>query len=108
MTKPSNEEIERGKMITLLKRASRRRIPRLLRIKAAVDRGARLSDFQINFLSKVFDDAQQAIPYFDSHPEVQEIATKMVSLYQQITQRALENEKTNLKRKAPDINLPGK
>lgn len=107
MTKPSREETERGNMIALMKRAAKRRIPRLLRIKKAVDGGARLSDFQINFLGKVFDDAQRALPYFDKHPEVQEIATKMVGLYQHITRRALENEEANLKRKAPDIKLPG-
>jgi hypothetical protein len=98
MKKLSKEEVELGTVTVWMRRSARRRIPRLLRIKKAVDGGARLTNFQITFLSRVFNDAQEALPYFDSHPELQEMATKVVSIYNDITEQALKNEEALLKR----------
>ena len=106
MNRLSKEVVERGTVMALMKRASLRRIPRLMRIKKAVDGGARLTDYQISFLGKVFNDAQKAIPYYDHHPDLQELAVKMISLYHHITEQALRNEEANLHKKAPPIDIP--
>jgi hypothetical protein len=105
MKKLSKEEVELGTVTALMERAAHRRIPRLLRIKKAVDNGDRLTDYQINFLSKVFSDAQRAVPYYDEHPELQELFTKVVSLYGHITEQAIINEESNLKAKAPPLDI---
>jgi hypothetical protein len=65
-----------------------------------------LSNLQITFLAKVFKDMQDALPYFDKHPEMQEMATRMVSLYHDITEQAMKNEEALLNKKAPRIELP--
>ena len=105
MKKLTHEEVELGTVTALLERAAHRRIPRLLRIKKAVDDGKRLSDYQINFLGKVFADSQRAIPYFDHHPELQDTFTRVVSLYNNITDQAIKNEELHLKAKTPPIEL---
>lgn len=104
MAKPTADEL--GTLTVWLRRASRRRIPRLLRIQKAVDNGARLSSFQVTFLTRVFRDFHDALPYFDEHKEVQDIATKMVNLYHEISEQALKNEEAMLKKKLPRIELP--
>lgn len=98
-------EVELGTVTALLERASHRRIPRLLRIKRAVDSGKRLTDYQINFLSRVFDDAQRALPYIDHHPDLQDTAVRMVGLYHEITEQAIKNEEAILQKKAPPLDL---
>ena len=98
MKKLSKEEVELGTVTVWMRRAAKRRIPRLLRIKKAVDDGARLTNFQITFLSRVFSDAQDAMPFYDAHPELQDLATKVVSLYHDITEQALKNEESLLKK----------
>lgn len=102
----AQKEAELGTVTALLRRASRRRIPRLLRIKKAVDDGARLNAFQVTFLGRVFRDAQQLLPYIDHHPEYQDIITRMVSLYHDIMDQAIVNERARLNSKAPRIDLP--
>lgn len=106
MSKHDVTEEELGTVTAMLRRASRRRIPRLMRIKKAVDNGARLNSFQITFLTRVFRDAHDFLPYFDDHQELQETATKMVSLYHDITEQALKNEQQLLQKKMPRIELP--
>ena len=106
MSKSPATEEELGTVTVWMRRASRRRIPRLMRIKQAVDSGARLTSFQIIYLSRVFRDAHDVLPYFDNHPELQELATKMVSLYHEISEQALKNEQQLLEKKMPRIELP--
>jgi hypothetical protein len=106
MNKSSQKKTEMGIVTVWLRRVSHRRLPRLKRIKRAVDSGARLNNYQITFLGKVFKDMQDALPYFDTHPEMQEMAARMVSLYHDITEQAMKNEEELLNRKAPRINFP--
>jgi hypothetical protein len=61
--------------------------------KARVEQGERLSEHDIAFLDKVFSDANHAMPLIDRHPELQPVATRAMSLYKEITAKALENEK---------------
>jgi hypothetical protein len=98
MSKHSVIEENLGTVTALMRRASRR-LPRLLRIKKAVDNGKRLNNFQSIFLSRVFRDARDVRPYYDKHQELQETGTKMVNLYHEITERALKNEQALLQKK---------
>ena len=83
-----------GIIVALAERLETQRLPRALDIKAKVDQGELLNDSDIAFLDEVFADTQRIKGLLDRHPEWQEIATKMISLYRQITEKALENQKT--------------
>ena len=55
--------------------------------------GECLSEHDTAFLEKVFNDANHFMPPIGKHPELQPTATRAVSLYKEITEKALENEK---------------
>ena len=82
-----------GVILALMRRFNEQRLPETLAIKKRVEQGECLTERDISFLEKVFSDANHAIPLIDRHPELQSIATRAVSLYKEITERALENEK---------------
>ena len=82
-----------GVILALMQRFNEQRLPQALALKARVEQGERLSERDIAFLEKVFSDANHAMPLIDKHPELQPIATRAMSLYKEITEKALENEK---------------
>ncbi|UHD18229.1 hypothetical protein [Thiocapsa bogorovii] len=86
------QDPDAGVIVALLKRLRTQRLPRLLDIKAKVERGARLDSFDIAFLTEVFTDATAMQSKWAQHPELDEIVAKMVHLYHEITERALNNE----------------
>ena len=90
MTK-SSENI--GVVLALVERFTEQRLPRAIALKARVEQGERLSERDIAFLDKVLRDANQIMPMVDKHPEWQSIAVRAISLYKEITEKALENEK---------------
>jgi len=91
MADPSDDA---GIIVALAKRLETQRLPRALDLKDKVDRGETLNDLDIAFLEEVSDDMQKVRPLVDRHPEWQTIAAKMLQLYNEITAKALENEKS--------------
>jgi hypothetical protein len=81
-----------GVIQVLAERMEKQRLPRALDLKQQVDRGEKLSDFDISFLDEVFSDAQRLQPLLAQHPEWQPLVAKMVHLYKEITEKALANE----------------
>ncbi len=82
-----------GVILALMQRFNEQRLPETLAIKKRVEQGECLTEHDIAFLEKVFSDANHVMPLIDRHPELQPIATRAVSLYKEITERALANEK---------------
>jgi hypothetical protein len=86
-------DADAGTLQAILERLEKFRLPRAQAIKARVDKGESLSDNDIQFLKQALDDAQSVQGVVARHPEVQALAKQIVGLYDEITRKALENEK---------------
>lgn len=87
-----SSEHDQGVIQALLDRLNNQRLPRLLALKDRVDAGEVLSDEDLAFLHEVFEDAERAKPLFDRNPQYQELGARVVSLYSEISTKALKNE----------------
>jgi len=88
----SESDKDEGIALVLLNRLNEVRLPRALAIKEQVDRGEPLSDSEIAFLDRVFEEAVANQSKWEKHPELAEIVSKMAALYKEITEKALANE----------------
>jgi hypothetical protein len=93
----ADQKQDAGVITTLAERLTHFRLPRAMDIKAKVDKGEPLDELDIRFLQDVFDDAQTARSLLARHPELEDIASKVVALYHEITSKALENEQKQKK-----------
>ncbi len=88
----TSAENEQGVLAVLVERLEKQRLPRVLDIKARVDKGETLTDPDIAFLGEVMEDAMKVKPLIDNHPEYQELARKVTGLYKEVTDKALANQ----------------
>ena len=91
MTDESKQK-EEGVVEALIERFEQWRLPPALDIKAKVERGEKLDDFDIGFLEEVLKDAEAIKPYVDRRPDYQTLYTRAIGLYGEITKKGLENE----------------
>ena len=89
MIVPDNED---GVLFALVQRLERQRLPRLLDIKAKLDGGEKLADFDLRFLQEVMSDSLNISEVIQRHPEYRELAAKTVDLYREISAKALAQE----------------
>ena len=90
MAEPSHDD---GVIMTLIKRFETQRLPRLNALKEQTERGACLSDADMDFLETVIHDALQTKPLIDKHQEWQSFCANVIHLCETITEKGLENEK---------------
>ncbi len=90
MTTPDQEK---GVLAVLMERLESQRLPRALALKEKVDKGECLDEFDMAFLQETLSDSTQAMPMIARHPEYEALAGKVASLYREITEQALANEK---------------
>ena len=81
-----------GVILALMQRFNEQRLPQMLEMKKRVDAGECLGEHDLSVLEKVFSDANHVLPLLEKHPDLQPVASRAVSLYKEITTRALENE----------------
>jgi hypothetical protein len=89
MKSPSDD---RGVIQALLDRLNNQRLPRLLALKERVDAGEPLTDADLGFLQQVAEDAQLVKPIIDRNPEYQPLAARVLQLFADISDKAMENE----------------
>ena len=82
-----------GVIAVLAKRMVEERLPKALALKERVDRGEVLNGIDMAFLEEIVKDAGTIRPLMKDDPRVLEVAGRMVQLYREITEKALENEK---------------
>ena len=95
MERKELDSMDEGVLTAIVERMQEQRFPRALELKAKVDAGETLDDFDIDFLERVFEDCTRLKPLLDRHPEYQELAARMMSLYHAITTQALANEQAS-------------
>jgi hypothetical protein len=88
----NDEEKEDGVILALIQRFEHQRLPRILELKERVDRGELLDEAEMEFLQGIITDAQHNKPLIDKHPEWQKFCAEVVHLYEEITEKALQNE----------------
>lgn len=86
---------EAGVIMALEERFEKQRLPRLRSLKDKVDAGNVLNDEDIQFLEQVINDAMHSKPLMDRHPEWQGFCAHVIHLYEEITEKALQNEEKN-------------
>ena len=81
-----------GTVTVILRRLQRHSLPRIFRIKERVDSGERISPDDVRFLRQSLLDALSAKPIYDSHPELAAISAKIITIYRDVSIKALANE----------------
>lgn len=69
------------------------RLPRLFDIRARVNAGEVLSDFDIDYLNSTFRQSRGSSAFAETYPEYRKLVSQVLNLYNQITTVALENER---------------
>jgi uncharacterized small protein (DUF1192 family) len=83
---------DKGVAQVLLMRLESHRMPRALALKDKVDRGERLSEFDMQFLKRAMHEGREARALAAKLPQYQEIVDRMARLYEEITRKGAENE----------------
>ncbi len=81
-----------GVLLMLLERFEKHRLPRLLDIHEAVKQGHNLTEMDICFLEESLSTATRSQALIERNPDYEQLFSKIISLYHEITQTALENE----------------
>ena len=81
-----------GVITAVLKHLEMEAIPRALAIKLEIDAGQLLSEPDLFYFEEVLDEMNKLLLVTDRHPEYQMVIEKIVTLYHQITEKALENQ----------------
>jgi hypothetical protein len=89
MRSPSHDQ---GVIQVLLDRLNNQRLPRLLTLKANVEAGEPLTNSDLEFMQQVAEDAGRVKPIIDRHPEYQALVAQVLTVFADISDKALENE----------------
>ena len=82
-----------GTIAALMIRFKEYRLPRAMRMLDRVNAGETLMDNDIAFLKRVFNDARANQQLVKRNPEYNELVSRALALYEEIVDKAMENEK---------------
>ena len=88
-----DDAMDAGMVQVLLDRLNKQRLPRLLDLRAKVERGEKLGDLDITHMQEALAGANQLMPLIKRNPEYSPLVAQVIGLYKEIADRALENEK---------------
>jgi hypothetical protein len=91
----NNSVDDEGIIEVLLHRMEKQRLPRLLALKEKVDSDELLDDLDLDFLEQAMTDAMKIGPLIDRHPEYQHLASQIISIYKEISDKALKKEQSS-------------
>ena len=77
----------------ILERLINRRLPRILDIKEKVKKGELLNEMDVRFCSKVMNDIRDNQHLIKDDEELKQVFARVMHLYKEITDIALENER---------------
>ena len=83
-----------GTITALMLRFKEKRLPRAKRLLVKVNGGELLSDGDVGFLKRVYEDSRSSHSLIKRNPEYQELITRVLVLYTEIINKGLENEKS--------------
>ena len=86
-------EKDAGTISALMLRFKKTRLPRAKRLLEKVNGGEILSDGDIRFLKRVYEDSRSQQSLVKRNPEYQGLITRFIDLYTEIVEKGLENEK---------------
>jgi hypothetical protein len=81
-----------GTVQALLDRLVKVLLPQTLEIKERIDAGQRLSDVDLGFLKRMLEEIQQGQSVIARHPELYALESRLVTLYEDVVRKAVENE----------------
>ena len=88
----TNETQDIGEIEAILQRLNDFRLPRLLELKGRVDSGETLTEYDLQFLERIQEDARSIRSLVDRRPEVQPLYAEAMELYHEIITKGLGNE----------------
>jgi hypothetical protein len=91
----SEETEDQGIIQVVVDRLEKQRLPAALELLEKVNNGEKLNDMELAFLDNVFKDTQSNRAMLEKYPAWQPLAARMIGLYNEITTKALENEKAS-------------
>lgn len=91
---------ELGRILVLLNRFNTYRLPYARQLEAKVNRGELLSEYDIRFLKKVFEECAHARRLCEKHPGYGSLVCRATSMYGDIMRKGLDNEHAATQRKA--------
>jgi len=88
------ETRDAGTIAALMIRMQEHRLPRAKRMLERVNSGEILSNTDIAFLTRVYQDSRNTQPLVARHPEYEGLIVGFLDLYTEIINKGLENEKS--------------
>ena len=83
---------DEGVIEALLERITTVIIPKVMAIKAKIDRGEKLSDYDIQVLLQIYERNLRNREIFHRYPEYDKLETELMALYAKVIQSGLNNE----------------
>jgi len=87
-------EKDAGTIAALMIRLKETRLPRAQRLLEKVNGGEKLSDIDIQFLKRVYQDTRNYRSLVERHPEYNNLFAGFIDLYTEIITTGLENEQS--------------